>query len=294
MNFLNRIIVFSFLFALFHVGYAQDNKPIFKSQKALGAIENKELDELSGILNAKQASYFWVHNDSGDRARIFLIDKKCRLRCTYELDAVKVVDCEDIARIEIDKKSFLILADIGDNLAVRRNVKLYIFPEPEYKEGDASTIHIAQEQIRTITLKYKDGSRDAEALFVDPIDQQLYIISKRDFQSIVYKTSDFNPLKNNYVTLVPTQKLPFTFATAADISPSGNAIIIKNLTAIFYWERNPNESVLQTLAKKTTVIPYDPEPQGEAITFDRDGTGFYTISESPFGLKSYLYFFEKQ
>ncbi len=292
MNLLNKVIVFSFLFLQFHIAFNQTSKPLFKSQVALGEISDKKLNELSGIISAKQSSCFWVHNDSGDEARVYLIDKKCRLLCTYELESVAVKDCEDIARVIINGNSFLILADIGDNKAERENIKLHIFPEPTYQQGD-TLIHIPKKTIRTVTLRYKNGPRDAEALFVDPVDHQLYVISKRDFQSTVYSASIFNNVKKNFSLLTPVQTLPFTFTTSANISPTGSAIIIKNLTQIFYWTRNRTESIELVLSRKPTLIPYQIEPQGEAITFGLNGEGFYTISERPFGLKSSLYFFEK-
>ena len=293
MNHLSKVIVFYFLFLQLQVGYSQVNAPLFNPQKALGEIIDKQLSELSGIISANQSSYFWVHNDSGDDARIYLINKKGKLMCSYQLESIDVKDCEDIARVMINGKSFLILADIGDNRAHRKHVKLYIFPEPVYKDGDLSIV-IPKRKIRTITLQYKDGPRDAEALFVDPIDRQLYIVSKRDFQSTVYKSNVFNDIKKNLSILTPVQKLPFTFVTSADISPSGDAVLIKNLTQIFYWKRKRSESIEETLSKKPISIPYEVEPQGEAIAFGLEGEGFYTVSERPFGLKSYLYFFEKR
>lgn len=292
MNLLNKVIVFSFLFLQFHIAFTQTSQQLFKSQVALGEISDRKLNELSGIISAKQSSCFWVHNDSGDKARVYLIDKKCSLLCTYELESIVVKDCEDIARVIINGNSFLILADIGDNNSKRENIKLHIFPEPTYQHGD-TLIHIPKKVIRTVTLRYKNGPRDAEALFVDPVDRQLYVISKRDFQSTVYKATIFNNVKKNFSLLTPVQTLPFTFTTSANISPTGSAIIIKNLTQIFYWTRNRNDSIEQALSRKPTLIPYQVEPQGEAITFGLNGEGFYTISERPFGLKSSLYFFEK-
>lgn len=293
MNHLNKVIVFYFLFVQFHIGYSQLNPQIFKPQVALGEIVDKQLSELSGIINAKQSSYFWVHNDSGDDARVYLINKKGKLVCTYKLESIQVKDCEDIGRVMIKGKSFLILADIGDNRARRKNIKLHIFPEPVYKDGD-QLVSIPKDDIRTVTLRYKDGPRDAEALFVDPTDHQLYIVSKRDFQSTVYTATVFSNSKKNFSMLTPVQKLPFTFVTSADISPSGDAILIKNLTQIFYWKRRRGGSIEQALSQKPVSIPYEIESQGEAIAFGLEGEGFYTVSERPFGLKSYLYFFEKR
>jgi hypothetical protein len=42
------------------------------------------------------------------------------------------------------------------------------------------------------------------------------------------------------------------------------------------------------------IVEYKEEPQGEAITFARDGSGFYTLSEKVKGEKTYLYFYPRK
>ncbi|MGE8292869.1 MAG: hypothetical protein ACN6ON_14360, partial [Sphingobacterium sp.] len=134
---------------------------------------------------------------------------------------------------------------------------------------------------------------DAESIMVDPRDNMLYVVSKREFHSTVYSAAVFKSVQQQYFTLTKVAELPFTFATASAIDPTGREMLIKNITHIFYWRRNSGESWSGTLQRKPIEVPYTVEPQGEAITFDNKGTGFYTISERPFGLKSYLYYFEK-
>jgi len=38
-------------------------------------------------------------------------------------------------------------------------------------------------------------------------------------------------------------------------------------------------------------VPYEEEPQGEALTWTKDGSGFYTLSEKSKGKESFLYFY---
>src|SRR5690606_20575338 len=73
----------------------------------------------------------------------------------------------------------------------------------------------------------------------------------------------------------------------------GREMLIKNITHIFYWKRNPKIPWSAALREAPIQIPYVVEPQGEAIAIDNQGNGLYTISERPFGLQSYLYYFEK-
>ncbi|MCT1532235.1 hypothetical protein ACFQ2C_17180 [Sphingobacterium daejeonense] len=255
-----------------------------------GKVSSPALGEISGIVSSiNNPGMFWVHNDSGDEANIYLIDSVANLKTTYRLEGINAVDIEDIAWVEVEGKSYIVLADIGDNLATRANISLYIFPEPLYKSNQVNDT-IPKNEINIKTLIYPGKARDAEAIFVDPMDKQFYLISKREFRSILYTAAIFETNKPHFV-LKPLISFPFTFITAADISPRRDALIMKNLTSIYYWPLRNNMSISKALSETYLPVPYEPEPQGEAITFDRSSDGFFTISERPFGLDSYLYYY---
>ena len=255
-----------------------------------GKVSDPALDEISGIISSiNNPGMFWVHNDSGDDAKVYLIDSAANLICTYQLEGVEAVDIEDIAWVELNGQSFVVLADIGDNLAKRTNLSLYIFPEPVIKAG-VKADSISRSFISIKHLNYPGKARDAEAIFIDPLDKQFYLISKRELRSSLYSAEIFKEDKPNYI-LKPRLSFPFTFITAADISPKRDAVVMKNLTSIFYWPLDSKASLVEALKHQPLPIPYEPEPQGEAITFDRKSDGIFTISERPFGLDSYLYYY---
>ncbi|HAF33342.1 MULTISPECIES: hypothetical protein [Sphingobacterium] len=286
---LNLCLLFTFSLLSLQV-YSQNRKDYFKTQIALGELTDPQLKEVSGITPAYQEGNFWVHNDSGDGATIYLIDRQAKLLKKFSLEGVSVVDCEDIDRVKIGDTYFLVLADIGNNAGKRTWTCLYVFPEPQADDPGL----IPKKSIRAIFLKFPGRQRlDAESIMIDPIDNMLYVISKREFRSTVYGAEVFTNVKQQYFTLNRIAELPFTFATASAIDQTGTQLLVKNITHIFYWQRNRSESWKQVLQRKPAILPYQVEPQGEAIAFDSNGTGFYTISERPFGLKSYLYFFER-
>lgn len=257
-------------------------------RETLGKVKDSALGELSGLIQSnKYPNKFWTHNDSGDSARIFLIDNKAALEATYYLSGIKAVDIEDIAKYTWEGRSYLVVGDIGDNLAVRSEVQLYIFEEPDWHAG-LKEVRIPKEKIRTLRIRYPDKPRDAEALFVDPQSLTCYLISKRDFKVGLYAVNILQSTSES-IRVESKTNLPFTFITSADISDDGRWILVKNLTEIFLWQRSAEASVVQTLQQKPIKLPYQPEPQGEAICFDRDSSIFYTISERPLGLDSYLY-----
>jgi len=261
----------------------------FAQGRKMGKVSNAVLSEISGITaNSKHDGYFWVHNDSGDKAQIYLIDSLAKLQVTVKLDGIAVVDCEDIATVLIDGVPHILLADIGNNIKNREILSLYLFPEPII-DFQSDEIHVAADKIKKIDIKYKDQRRDAEAIFVDQQNQEVYIISKRDFKATVFSFPLSAIGKQEVIILEPQLKLPFTFVTSADMSLNGKYILIKNLTNVYLWERSLGESVLQTLSKPFKQMPYAVEPQGEAICFDKKAPFYYTISERPLGLDSYLY-----
>jgi hypothetical protein len=80
---------------------------------------------------------------------------------------------------------------------------------------------------------------------------------------------------------------------AGDISRDGTKILIKNYFSIYFWERQQGESIPQALQRSPKRLPYVPEPQGEAIGFNSDGSAFFTISEKRFNVQPTLYRYSK-
>lgn len=289
----NYKIVHYLLFLLLIAYQSLHAQSVSIERSRLGKLSASALNEVSGMVASREnPESFWVHNDSGDDARFFLIDKQANLKATYYLEGIEAIDFEDIAWLRMDQKNYLLLADIGDNLSVRTEIKLYLIKEPKAEDSD-SIYHIPSEEIRTIVLNYPDKARDAEAIFVDPIDHSIYLISKRDFKSGLYQVNPFNSAIKNAYVLNKLGEFPFSFVTAADISPDGSEILLKNLLNIYSYKRNPQEPIQRILATNYTSIPYTPEPQGESLSFDLNGKDFYTVSERPFGLDTYLYLYKR-
>lgn len=258
-------------------------------RESLAQVKDSRLSELSGLIaSRKYAGKFWTHNDSGDRAQIFLINDSAKVQATFRLEDIDAVDIEDVAYFEQNGRHFLVLADIGDNRAVRKYIQLYVFEEPTYQAEQSENL-ILRKDIRVLTLKYEDKPRDAEAIFIDPTDLTGYLISKRGFNVGVYPFQVVGAREDKITILNLAMTLPITFVTAADISSRGDYILVKNLTKVYLWSRLPSQSVLKTLKQPYTTVQYEVEPQGEAISFATDNLDFYTISERPLGLDAYLY-----
>ena len=66
---------------------------------------------------------------------------------------------------------------------------------------------------------------------------------------------------------------------AGDISSNGREVLLKTYDAILHYDIDENESVFSGLQKLPTIVQYTPEEQGESISWDENGFGFYTLSE---------------
>ncbi len=170
------------------VSFSQENANLFYAQDAIANLNDSRLNEISGIADCRSRSnFFWMHNDSGDSSRIFLISRSGAVeRRIYFRETV--LDCEDIAvGIGAKKGNFVYLGDIGDNYLFRSNVTVYIFREDSLLMGSSAYTTITK--YRKTILQYPDGPHDAESLVVDPVDSALYLITKNDAKAGIYGVS---------------------------------------------------------------------------------------------------------
>lgn len=264
----------------------------FEIGKPLAELTDKRLEELSGIAESvNNPGLFWIQNDGGNGARVFLINKKANIKLTCVLKGIENRDWEDIAvgPGPEEGKTYIYIAEIGDNKAVYPLKHIYRFEEPVM--GSEKKIEI--DKIDTLTFRLPGDRKDTETLLLDPQTKDLYVVSKREEPVHLYKIS-FPYSTSDTITADSVLTIPLTQLTAGEISPNGKEIVLKNYDDIFYYKREEGKSIIETLKQKPEVLAYDPEPQGEAITWARDGSGFYTASEAVVGENSFLLFYKRK
>jgi len=293
-RFLQAMITLLFLListAIFELDISDQFSQRFSAPVNIGQIQSDELSEISGMVaSIKNNGSFWVINDSGNTAKLYLIDLSGHILSSYELNNTSNVDWEDIA-IMVDQKtgaSKIVIADIGDNMAIRDHVKIIIVDEPDTKKETGRSITPSS----TYRLKYEDGARDAETLLIDPISNKLFIVSKREDKVRLY---ELPPLKSSEGIQAMTFKQSFELKsiTSGAISADGSEILLKNYSKIYYWKRSEDQSLMEVLRTKHELLNYNPEPQGESITWNTDASGFYTLSEKSWAPKQIMYFYER-
>jgi PEP-CTERM motif len=251
----------------------------------IGTIAASAIPETSGIVDSRaNADTFWVHNDSGHPSEFFAIDHQGNVLGTFPLSGAPLGDWEDIA---IGPKpgggNYLYLGDIGDNDAVRPFISVYRTDEPQSTTG--ATIPVGS--YSPAKLQYPGGPRNAESLFVDPLTNDVYILTKTANAEIYSApASVFDDAgQTTVLTALGVLGTLLSKATAADISPDGRHILVRSKSVAYMFERGIGQSVADAL--HGTGIPFmlGAESQGEAIGWAADANSFFTTSESN-GLKT--------
>lgn len=241
------------------------------------------LQEVSGICDSKlHAGMLWAQEDSGNPTRIHMVSHSGQVGRSVYLKGVMNRDWEDMALFESD----IFLADIGDNNEVFSEYSFYKFPEPA---AGVDTMNV----IDQIRFRYPDGSHNAEAFVVDPVTRNIFIFTKQDLPSRIYKLSF--PYSTTTVQTVSYEgTVSFTGIVGAGISPDGDEVIIKTYGQLHYYARQSNETITQALQKNAVNLPYESEPQGEAIGFAQDDSGFFTLSETGNTFTTSLRFYRRK
>jgi hypothetical protein len=263
--------------------------PKFVSGKQVGTLQTELLQEASGIVASRSnPGVLWVHNDSGDAPRVYAINSKGTLLGIYRIAAAKSLDWEDIAigPSPDPKQDYLYIGDIGDNRAKRPSVAVYRIQEPKVRPNQ-SLVDMEVGPADSFNLRYPDGPKDAETLMVDPLSGDIYIISKRDIFSKVYRAL-YPCSTDETITMELVATLPWGLAVGGDVSPDGNLVIVRGLYNASLWQRPKGQELWRAFTGRQFKLEVVAEPQGEGIGFDSQGRGYFTIGEM---LHAPLYYF---
>jgi len=253
-------------------------------------LDTSRLNEASGLVRSiRNPGILYSHNDSGGENAIFAIDETGKLKCRIVIAGIKNRDWEEIA-IAVDPQSAnpqIYIGEIGDNAAKHPSIAIYKVTEPSLAMGDTL---IVIDTYETINIQYEDGPRDAEAFFVDPQSRDIYIISKREEQVGIYHLA--YPQSFHQMNIAQKMgQMQMSWVTAADISPNGKYILVKNYTGIRRFTVKRKTGIAHALQKKGKSMPYKLEPQGEAVCWDARGKGYFSLSEAAEKVPQILYYY---
>lgn len=266
---------------------------VFTRPQRLARLTDKTLFEASGLAPSHQNwGCLWAEEDSGNSNQIQLINQDGTVLARFTLDGIENNDWEDIVigPGPIPGKTYIYVAEIGDNRYRYPQKIIYRFPEPAVDEQlFPFEGHIANIDIIRLTLP--DGAQNSEAILVDTDTKDLFIFSKGN-SSTVYRAAF--PQSLTRVTLMASELvLPFKDVTSASVSPKGNELLVRTYEQIYYYKRLVGESIIDAFKRPPLLIPMAYEAQGEAIGWAFDGSGFYTTSEKTRSTTQSILFYKR-
>lgn len=257
--------------------------------QSLGINSNRGLAESSGVsICSFVKNSIWTHNDSGHSSELFLLRTDGKLLAKVKLNNARNVDWEAMSRFKIDNKSYLIVGDVGDNRARRKACQIYLIQEPDLAKQLAAKpdkpIETSVKATR-IDFTYPDGARNCEAIAVDVLANQIWLIEK------IYVNKRGSTPPGIYVLplrLQPVEKslvakrigsFPPSNVTGMDFSPDGRRLIIRNYLNAHLYSRVDEtwEAVIKKTIPNVVVLPI--QRQGEAVCFTEDSQALILTSE---------------
>lgn len=254
-------------------------------------ITDERMAEISGLASSRRHNgIFWVHNDGGNAAALYAVDRSGAHRGTLSIEGVNNIDWEDLAAFELDGRLYLLVADVGDNGGLRRELRLHVVEEPAALGESSAPI------AWTLRFRWPDGPRDCESVAVDAVEGAVYLVSKKrvppelfrlplrpavgkvhvarrvgSLAGIEQPTDDDlrrNPVYGRYRSQI----------TAVDIAPDGSRFAALNYRRVYVWSRTPG-GWAQALAQPPRVIEFPWIPQAEALGFDAGTQTLWISSE---------------
>ncbi|MFI6760122.1 hypothetical protein ACIBF5_13390 [Micromonospora sp. NPDC050417] len=239
-------------------------------------ISDERLVEISGLATTDEG--FVAVNDSTDlesRRKIFFLDQRCRVTRTVSYPSLPR-DTEDMA---VARDGTIWIADIGDNDRDRTTVGFW-----RLASGAKSPV--------PYRFSYPDGPHDAEALLLDG-DGTPIIVTKDPGLPRLYapeqppsagatvplrKVGQFNlPLTR---TSNPWSALGRLVVTGGATAPDGSRVVLRTYADAIEFDVTDGKVAEAVTTGTPRITPLPDEPQGESITYSRDGNSFLTVSET--------------
>jgi len=253
-------------------------------------LKDSDILECSGLESSRRnQGCFWLHNDSGDSPRLFLVDEVGETRLRLHVTGAEAIDWEDLTTGEIDGQSMLIVGDIGGNARQRDEVMLYLVLEPQIDLKQRNAIVDSQQTPhRSLRVRVPGGVTNYESIGFDSTDSSILLIEKSALGGRVYSIEVPNEALSEKAVerwvdakLIARSAVPT--ATACDISDDGSKLIAINYFAGFFYERKRVDGKLEpwldTLGQEPKTFALPKMRQAESVCFSADGQSIYVSSE---------------
>jgi hypothetical protein len=243
-------------------------------------LADPRLTELSGLaIGHRSPEVLYAQNDSGAAAQFYALDAGTgTVLAVCRVPGAQNTDWEDLATGPDPAGRWSVwLADIGDNVGTRSEVRIYRVPEPVI--GSRTRIDTGRPDVWR--LRYPDGPHDAESLVADPVGRRLYLITKAVFghSEVFAVPPDPDPARVQPMTLIGSIDFAFTgtpggpnpvgqlTATGAGMSADGSLLAVRTYTDAYLWPVGDGR-IGAALRRPPVRVPLPAQPQGEGIAVD--------------------------
>lgn len=257
--------------------------------KELCLVQDPLILEASGLAACRtMKNAVWMHNDSGDVPRLFLVGLDGVTIGIVNVKGVTAIDWEDVCAFEMNGESWLLVGDIGDN-ARKRSVtsaacQLLLLKEPELKPGESTVkpAEVSIEVFRTIRFQFPDEPYDCESLAVDTATNTILLVTKSAPTTCAMYSLPLNLTQGEEILKAErVTSISATFATAMDLSPDGRRLAIVNMFGgVILTRSDPQkDSWSDASINALTTLKLPNRKQGESVCFTADGKTLLLHSE---------------
>lgn len=254
--------------------------------ETLSMISDPRINESSGLaISRNHPRCVWIHNDSGSDPVLYLVGYDGETKAVVNVTGTEAFDWEDMCSFEINGQSWLLIADIGDNLKKRsrtnRICRLYLMKEPKVPRANGLPT-ISWPVAATMSFEYEDGSHNCESIGVDTSKKEILLLTK----SAPHKCGLYSlPLRLDKPEVSLTAKRiasPFVlYATGMDVSPDNSTLAICTMLNGVIVKRTPGQSWKEACSGTATSLMLPPRRQGETVCFEADSRHLLLNSEMP-------------
>ncbi len=276
--------------------------PPFGAARMVGRIQSDRIVECSGMdTSLVHGDLLWAINDGGNGPFLYALGSDGRDRGRVRVAGAKNRDWEDLATFLWQDRPMVLIADCGDNRQRHASHTLYVVEEPRLS-GERFDGSAVVEVAWRIEFSYPDRHHDAEGVAVEPLDNKIFVLTKRDDPPLLFAL----PLKPvpggrqvmaSLVAAVDRIPPPSTAdrrhaygalrsqPTALDLSADGLTMVVLTYKHAYLFNRRPGDAWATALGQQPVLIPLplaQDHPhlgQREAICFSRDGRRLWVTSE---------------
>lgn len=266
----------------------------FAPPESRGVPNAPALVEVSGLASSGlNDNVLWAHADSGASATLYAISTSGELLSEVTVEGAAADDWEDIGAGPCPrtmKGPCLWIGDLGANVSRSTPPHVVVVEEPRIQSSDRP--RLASVKALNFELRYPGDTSipDIEALAVAPDGSGILLLEKTDSSEarVYFATQVDSQLVAEEIGTFAAPGISIfrgKSITAADWHPGGQRIIVRVYTGIYEYGigGSGRQAAEALLSAAPTVVALGPlaEPQGEALTYSRNGDSLYTMSEEP-------------